>query len=112
MLEGNTNLQCTIAAGQWKVDGRCTKLILNFGGVIMKLKTIERSLAVLLLVVWVLLLMRAHTLNPNSFFGMEAIIILGSLAVLIVVIMSFATKHPLPVQKKAEETVTTEPTNK
>ncbi|HUI30666.1 MAG TPA: hypothetical protein VLX91_10650 [Candidatus Acidoferrales bacterium] len=81
-------------------------------GVIMSAKTVERLLAVLLLVVWVLLLVRARALNPAAFSEMQAIIILGSLAVLVVVVLSFAIKHRLPVQNKAKDNIVAESTNK
>jgi len=78
----------------------------------MSAKTVERLLAVLLLVVWVLLLVRARALNPAAFSEMQAIIILGSLAVLVVVVLSFAIKHRLPVQNKAKDNIVAESTNK
>ena len=69
----------------------------------MKLKAIERVLAVGLMVVWILMMMRAHTLNPEAFNEMEPLILMGSLAVLILVVLSLATKRPLLGEKKASE---------
>ncbi len=69
----------------------------------MKLKTIERLLSVLLLAVWILLLVRAHSIVPkNSFNDILSVVIVGSLAVLIVVVMSFIRKRPLLPEKESK----------
>jgi hypothetical protein len=78
----------------------------------MKLKAIERVLAVGPMVVWVLMMMRAHTLNPDAFYEMEPLIIMGSLAVLILVVLSLATKRPLLGEKKTSDAITPGPTSK
>ncbi len=61
----------------------------------MKVKLLERVLSVLLLVVWVLLLLRAHALRPVAFYQLQPILYVGDIAVLIVVVMSLTTKRPL-----------------
>ncbi len=78
----------------------------------MKLKTIERLMAVLLLVVWILMIIRAHTLSPDAFYEMEPLILMGSLAVLIVVVLSLATRRALLGEKKASDEITPGPTKK
>lgn len=69
----------------------------------MKLKKIERLLAVLLLVVWFLLLIRDANLNPMAFNQMGSLIILGSLAVVAVVVLSFATRRPMFTDEKEKD---------
>ena len=78
----------------------------------MKLKIIERLFAVLLLVVWILMILRAHTVNPVAFYEMEPVILMGSLAVLILVVLSLATRHPLLGEKKGSDGITSGPTSK
>lgn len=66
----------------------------------MKAKVLERILSVLLLVVWVLLLLRAHALRPIAFYQLQPVLYVGDVAVLIVVVMSLTTRRPLLAEKK------------
>lgn len=75
----------------------------------MKPKTIERLFAVLLLVVWILMLVRAHAIMPNEFYRMQSVIIWGDLAVLIVVVLSLTTKRPLLAEKESKGEVDSGP---
>ncbi len=75
----------------------------------MKSKTIERLFAVLLLVVWVLMLVRAHAITPNEFYKMQPVIFWGDLAVLIVVVLSLTTKRPLLAEKESSAKVESGP---
>ena len=75
----------------------------------MRLKRVERLLAVLLLVVWVLLLVRAHDLRPIAFYQMQPILYVGDLAVVVLVVLSLATKRALLSDKTEEEKEFPEP---
>jgi hypothetical protein len=75
----------------------------------MKPKTIERLFAVLLLVVWILMLVRAHAITPNEFYKMQPVIFWGDLAVLIVVVLSLTTKRPLLAEKESKDEADSEP---
>ncbi len=75
----------------------------------MKPKTIERLFAVLLLVVWILMIVRAHALIPNEFYKMQSVIFVGDLAVLIVAVLSLTTKRPLLAEKESKDEVDSEP---
>ncbi len=75
----------------------------------MKLKIVERLFAVLLLIVWILLLVRAHALRPIAFYQMQPILYVGDVAVLVLVIMSLTTKRPLLSEKSQAEKEVPEP---
>jgi hypothetical protein len=76
----------------------------------MRLKTLERLMAVLLLVAWVLLLVRAHDLRPIAFYQMQPVLYVGDLAVIILVVLSLTTKRTLLSEKREEEKEVPEPT--
>ncbi len=76
----------------------------------MKPKTVERVLAVMLMVVWILMLLRAHAITPNEFYKMQSVTFVGDLAVLIVVVLSLTTKRPLLAEKEPEGEVESGPT--
>lgn len=69
----------------------------------MRLKTLERLFAILLLVVWVLLLVRAHDLRPIAFYQMQPVLYIGDLAVVILVVLSLTTKRTLLSEKREEQ---------
>ena len=76
----------------------------------MNSKTIERSLAVLLLIVWILMLLRAHAITPNEFYKMQSVTFVGDVAVLIVVVLSLTTKRPLLAEKEPKGEIESGPT--
>ena len=75
----------------------------------MRLKTLERLLAILLLVAWVLLLVRAHDLRPIAFYQMQPVLYVGDLAVVILVVLSLTTKRTLLSEKREEVKEVPEP---
>jgi uncharacterized membrane protein len=85
------------------VDSRAGSGYISAGGYCMKLKIIERVLAVLLAVVWILLLVRAHAVNPIAFYQMQPILYVGDVAVLVVLVMSLVTGRPLLGEREVEE---------